>query len=177
MVNNDTLRRIRYVFDYNDTQMVGIFRLGGMQVTRQQLCEWLKKDDEEGYVVCNDPECSVFLNGLIIQNRGPKEDSPPAPDERLTNNMVLMKLKIALNLKSEDVLGIMLLAEFRISKHELSAFFRKPGHKHYRECLDQFLRNFLNGMKLKYRDKQVVEKVFDWADSTKSKKKKKKGKS
>jgi uncharacterized protein YehS (DUF1456 family) len=62
-----------------------------------------------------------------------------------------MKLKIALNLKAEDVLEILELAEFRISKHELSAFFRKPGHKHYRECKDQILRNFLQGMQLKYR--------------------------
>lgn len=170
MVNNDTLRRIRYVFDYNDTQMVGIFRLGGSQLTRDQLCNWLKKEEEEEYVVCEDKEFSVFLNGLIIQNRGLKGDSPPKPDERLTNNMVLMKLKIAMDLKSEDVLGIMQLAEFRVSKHELSAFFRKPGHKHFRECLDQFLRSFLNGMKLKYRDKQVVEKAFDWNESEKVKK-------
>jgi len=63
-----------------------------------------------------------------------------------------MKLKIALNLKAEDVLEIMELAGFLMSKHELSAFFRKPGHKHYRECKDQILRNFLKGMQLKYRN-------------------------
>ena len=62
-----------------------------------------------------------------------------------------MKLKIALNLKADDVLGILDLANFRISKHELSAFFRRPDHKHYRECKDQILRNFLKGIQLKYR--------------------------
>ncbi len=167
MLNNDTLRRIRYTFDFNDTKMIGMFRLGGLKVTREQLSNWLKKDDDPEFVECDDPSFSVFLNGLIIENRGAREEHPPQPDKKLTNNMVLMKLKIALDLKSEDVLAILQLAEFRISKHELSAFFRKPGHKHHRECLDQFLRNFLTGMKLKYRDKKTVAKPFEWGDRTK----------
>ena len=62
-----------------------------------------------------------------------------------------MKLKIALNMKADDVIAIMNLAECPLSKHELSAFFRRPGHKHYRECKDQFLRNFLQGLQSKYR--------------------------
>ena len=65
--------------------------------------------------------------------------------------MIFMKLKIALNLKAEDVLEVLALADLRISKHELSAFFRKPDNKHYRECKDQILRNFLKGLQLKYR--------------------------
>ncbi|MCK5739315.1 DUF1456 family protein, partial [bacterium] len=58
---------------------------------------------------------------------------------------------IALNLKAEDMLEILALAGFRMSKHELSAFFRKAGHKHFRVCKDQILRNFLKGAQLKYR--------------------------
>jgi len=60
-------------------------------------------------------------------------------------------LKIALDLKDEDILQLMTLADFSMSKHELSAFFRKPGHKNYRECKDQILRNFLQGVQLQYR--------------------------
>jgi len=62
-----------------------------------------------------------------------------------------MKLKIALNLKAEDVLAIMDLAGFPMSKPELSAFFRRPDHKHYRACQDQILRNFIKGVQHKYR--------------------------
>jgi uncharacterized protein YehS (DUF1456 family) len=62
-----------------------------------------------------------------------------------------MKLKIALNLQAEEVLIMLATAGFQMSKHELSAFFRKSTHKHYRECKDQILRNFLKGMQLKYR--------------------------
>ena len=60
-------------------------------------------------------------------------------------------MKIALNLQAEDMLEVMSSADFRMSKHELSAFFRKPEHKHYRECKDQILRHFLKGVQIKYR--------------------------
>jgi hypothetical protein len=66
-------------------------------------------------------------------------------------------LKIALDLQADDILEIMQRANFTISKHELSAFFRKPGHKHYRECQEQILRKFLKGAQLKYRESSEPE--------------------
>ncbi len=151
MNNNDVLRRIRYVFDFGDSKMIAIFGKADHEVTRGQVSDWLKKDDDPAYQECSDTELAIFLNGLINDKRGKREGAQPEPEKQLNNNIIFMKLKIALNLKAEDVLGILELAEFRISKHELSAFFRKPGHKHYRECKDQILRNFLQGMQLKYR--------------------------
>ena len=53
----------------------------------------------------------------------------------------------------------MALVDFTISKHELSAFFRKKGHKHYRECQEQILRNFLHGIQIEYRDKTDLESL------------------
>jgi uncharacterized protein YehS (DUF1456 family) len=77
--------------------------------------------------------------------------------------MVFMKLKIALNLKAEDVLEILELSSFKLSKHELSAFYRKPGHKHYRACKDQVLRNFLQGLQQKLRpDSTPSNEGFQW---------------
>ncbi len=151
MNNNDALRRIRYVFDFGDSKMIAIFGKADHEVTREQVSDWLKKDDDPAYKECSDTELAIFLNGLINDKRGKREGVQPEPEKRLNNNIIFMKLKIALNLKAEDVLEILELAEFRISKHELSAFFRKQGHKHYRECKDQILRNFLQGMQLKYR--------------------------
>lgn len=151
MLNNDILRRIRYTFNLDDSKMISIFGLADHQVTRAQVSDWLKKDDDPSFQECNDTEFAIFLNGFINKKRGKKEGAQPESEKILTNNIIFMKLKIALNLKAEDVLEIMELAEFRMSKHELSAFFRKPGHKHYRECKDQILRNFLIGMQLKYR--------------------------
>ncbi len=151
MNNNDVLRRIRYVFDFGDSKMIAIFGKADYEVTRGQVSDWLKKDDDPAYQECSDTQLAIFLNGLINNKRGKREGAQPEPEKLLNNNIIFMKLKIALNLKAEDVLEMLELAEFRISKHELSAIFRKPGHKHYRECKDQILRNFLQGMQLKYR--------------------------
>ncbi len=153
MTNNDILRRIRYIFDFDDSKMIAVFGLADHQVTREQISNWLKKDDDPSYQECSDTQLAIFLNGLINDKRGKKEGRQPEPEKRLTNNIIFMKLKIALNLKAADVLEIMDLANLRISKHELSAFFRRPDHKHYRDCKDQILRNFLKGMQLKYRTK------------------------
>ncbi len=152
MTNNDILRRLRYIFNFGDSKMIALFGLADHQVTREQISNWLKKDDDPAYHECRDTQLAIFLNGLINDKRGKKEGAQPEPEIHLTNNIIFMKLKIALNLRAEDVLKIMELAGFRMSRHELSAFFRKPGHKHYRECKDQILRNFLKGMQLKFRD-------------------------
>lgn len=154
MINNDILRRIRYTFDFNDSKMIELFGLAGLKVTREQISNWLKKDEDPAFKKCSDTELATFLNGLIIDRRGKKDGPQPQPEKRLTNNAIFMKLKIALDLKAEDVLDILNLSDVQISKHELSAFFRKPDHKHYRECKDQILRNFLNGLQLKYRDNE-----------------------
>ena len=151
MISNDVLRRLRYVFDFDDTKMIAIFAQADHDVTRVQISDWLKKEDDPAYQQCTDLLLATFLNGLINEKRGKKEGPNPVPEEKLTNNIIFNKLKIALNLKAEDVLALLELSELHISKHELSAFFRKPGHKHYRECKDQILRNFLNGLQLKYR--------------------------
>ncbi|MCD4734566.1 MAG: DUF1456 family protein [Bacteroidales bacterium] len=152
MTNNDILRRIRYTFDFSDPKMIAIFGLANLEVTREQVRDWLKKEDDPAYQNCTDIQLAIFLNGLINDKRGKKEGPQPKPEKRLTNNIIFRKLKIALDLKADDVLDILDLANLRISKHELSAFFRKPDHKHYRNCKDQILRNFLKGLQLKYRD-------------------------
>lgn len=151
MNSNDILRRIRFVFDFNDSIMMKLMSTKEQKVTRSEISDYLKKDDDPAQKKLCDTQLAVFLNHLIEEKRGKREGEKPAIENRLTNNMVFMKLKIALNLKAEDVLEILSLAGFKLGKHELSAFFRKPGHKHYRECKDQVLRNFLQGLQLKYR--------------------------
>lgn len=151
MTNNDVLRRIRYTFDFEDSEMIAIFGLAGLEVTRAGLSQWLKKDDDPDYTSCSDVQLAAFLNGLIISKRGKKEGPPVEPETSLNNNIIFRKLRIALNLQSEEVIGLLKKSDFRISKHELSAFFRRPDHKHYRECKDQVLRYFLKGIQLQYR--------------------------
>lgn len=157
MNNNDILRRIRFIFDFSDSKMIALFGLADHQVTREQISDWLKKEDDPAYQECADTQLAIFLNGLIIDKRGKNSGPQPEPEQRLNNNIIFRKLKIALNLQAEDILEILTAAQVRISKHELSAFFRRAEHKHYRDCNDQILRKFLNGLQLKYRGEKPEE--------------------
>jgi len=151
VTNNDVLRRIRYAFDFNDSKMIAIFARADYEVTREQVSAWLKSDDDPAFEKCRDQQLAVFLNGLINDRRGKREGDQPEPERRLNYNIIFRKLKIALNLTAEEILAIFELTNVCLSKHELSAFFRKPSHKNYRECQSQVLRNFLMGIQLKYR--------------------------
>lgn len=64
----------------------------------------------------------------------------------MTNNDILKKLRVALKLRDEDIIEILKLVDFEVSKSELSALFRAEDHPNYKECGDQLLRNFLNGL-------------------------------
>ena len=158
MNNNDVLRRIRYTFNFDDSKMMSLFGMGTYPATREEISAWLKKDDDPDFRECADTLLAAFLNGLIIDRRGKKESEQPKPEKRLNNNIVFRKLKIALDLQAEDILAILALADVHISKHELSAFFRKPDHKHYRDCKDQILRNFLSGVQTRYRNNVYLKK-------------------
>jgi len=151
MNNNDVLRKIRYTFDYSDDQMMEIFAQADLTVSREQVCNWLKSDEDENFVSLHDKMLATFLNGFINLKRGKREGEQPKPEKTLNNNLILRKIKIALALRDEDMVNILQLADLKVSKHEINAFFRKPGQSQYRLCLDQFLRNFLYGMQLKYR--------------------------
>jgi uncharacterized protein YehS (DUF1456 family) len=145
--------------------MMAIFASAELKVTREQVSAWLKKEDDTGYVNCNDSQLASFLNGLINEKRGKKDGAKVIPEKRLTNNIILTKLKIAFNLKAEDIIELLEKVNYRISKPELSAFSRKPDHKHYRECKDQILRNFLQGLDnlhhVKRRAKVATEKYSE----------------
>lgn len=160
MTNNDTLRSLRYTFDLNDSKMIKLCALGGLTVSREQVSNWLKREDDPDYVSLKGSEFASFLNGFIIKKRGKREGPPPEPENWMTNNLILKKLKIALELKSTDIQALLELSNFPISDHELSAFFRKRDHKHFRQCQDQFLRLFLKGLQLTHRpeEKEDVSK-------------------
>lgn len=69
----------------------------------------------------------------------------------MTNNDIFKKLRVALMLRDDQIVEILELVDFRISKSELGAFFRDEKHENYMECGDQVLRNFLNGLVIHLR--------------------------
>ncbi|MEC7119070.1 MAG: DUF1456 family protein [Pseudomonadota bacterium] len=152
MINNDVLRSIRYILNISDAQLTEIASLGGATMSEADIVPMLKKDDEDGFVHCDDDLMAAFLDGLVYFKRG-KDDSRPTPANTLpmSNNIVLKKLRVAFELKEDDMHDIMHSVDFAVSKPEMSALFRKYGHSNYRECGDQFLRNFLKGLTLRVR--------------------------
>ncbi|HEK0711984.1 TPA: DUF1456 family protein [Proteus mirabilis] len=147
MQNNYVLRSVRYMLDFSDGHIVDIMKLADFTATKEQVNQWLKKDDDPAFVECDDMALGHFLNGLIFYRRGKDEKYPtPEVEKRITNNIILKKLRVAFELKDMDMINIYELADFRVSKPELSAIFRKPGHKNYRNCGDQLVRYFLKGL-------------------------------
>ncbi|PKR76724.1 DUF1456 domain-containing protein [Halalkalibacillus sediminis] len=173
MDNNDILIRLRYALDIKDSDMIEMFKLGGVEVTKEELLKILTKSEEdldgeedyeveaknEEHIKCTNSMLESFLNGMITFKRGaqePKPGQPSKPDRSIknhssVNNVMLKKVKIALSLTTEDIIDIFEDAGVTITKGELSAFLRKEGHKNYKEFGDQFARNFLRGLTIKYR--------------------------
>lgn len=76
----------------------------------------------------------------------------------LSNNDILKKLRVALSLKNDDIIEILALADFEITKGALGDLFRNEAHPNYVEAGDQILRNFLNGLIIKNRGKMETPK-------------------
>lgn len=151
MTNNDLLRRLRYALNLNGVSIAELCLLAGYEIGPTDVLKFLKKEDEHGFVVCDDTVMCSFLDGLIISRRGPRNNSPgrsPISDGQLNNNLILRKLRIALELNDSEMIEVFRQAEVAISKAELSALFRGVGQRNFKECGDQLLRNFVRGLTL-----------------------------
>lgn len=162
-MNNYYLRRLRYAMAFDDKAMLSIFSHANFKLAPSELKRYLAKEDDKEFVLLPDYLLIIFLDGFIQSRRGKREGAAElsqvesvkqARSVDLTNNLILNKTKIAFALKSEDLIELLALADFRISKAEMSAFFRKTTHRNYRECGNQLLRNLLTGITLKYRGKE-----------------------
>ena len=154
MINNDVLRSVRYMLDLGDAHVANLIAMAdpSVELEREEVQAYLRRDDEPGFAPLSDRLLGLFLDGLVIHCRGPREDAAPrAPEKRVNNNAVLKKLRVAFELKDVDLRAIFEAAGHPISKPELSALFRQPGHKNFRLCGDQLLRYFLRGLTLRVR--------------------------
>ncbi len=154
MINNDVLRSIRYMLDLGDGKVAEIAALAdpAFVIGKDEVRGFLLKEDDADYLECSDAVLAHVLDGLIVHLRGRDDNQPPRPVERrISNNVVLKKLRVAFELKDVDLHAIFAAAGFPVAKPELSALFRQPGHKNFRRCGDQLLRNFLKGLTLRVR--------------------------
>jgi uncharacterized protein YehS (DUF1456 family) len=150
MNNNEMIKRLRFILDVDDAAIAECFTLGGCSMTVDGVLAFFKAEDEELYQLCDDAQMTRFLDGLIIFRRGPSKEGLRNP-VALTNNIILKKVRIALELEARDLDNAFMLADCELSPHEISSFFRKPGTKHFVACTDEVLERFFSGLSLYFR--------------------------
>lgn len=156
MLNNDVLRRLRYMLDLKPAQLVEIFNLADYPQEPARLRQLLRKDDHPEFLACDDATLGYFLNGLIAYRRGKDPARPLAPPELpLSNNAILKSLRVAFALKDQDVQALLAESDLKLSTTEISALFRQRDHRNYRPCGDQLLRRFLRSLSLRLRPREL----------------------
>ena len=144
---NEILYRIQQALNLTTEEMMETYKLEAYPMEASHLESLLKRRHDEGFMLCSYEELGVFLDGLVTLKRGP---SPKKTNEgeviELTNNLILKKLRIALELKEAETEIIFGLAERELSKQHLASLFRKEGHKNFKACSDEMLMAFLEGL-------------------------------
>ena len=147
MKTNDILYKIQKALNLSQEEMLEAYKLADYKIEASHLDSLLKRRQDEGSKLCSYEELGVFLDGFVILKRGPspkKTNNNEAVE--LTNNLILKKLRIALELKEAETEIIFSLGEAELSKQQLASLFRKEGHKNFKECSDELLMAFLEGM-------------------------------
>ena len=152
MDNNTILRAVRFALRLEDQDVARVFRLGGARLNVDDVLPRMGRSDEPGAIYCEDDLLEAFLDGLIVERRGPPPaGGSPRVRQPLTNNEVLKKLRIALEMRETDVMDAVRKGGSALSAGEVRALFRAPAHRHHRPCGDQLLRCFLRGVTLQLR--------------------------
>ena len=147
MNNNELLRLLRKLLSANETAMAEVFALGEESVDPDSAGALLKHENEPGFLPCNDEALARFMEGLVIRQRGRKDPAAPlAVEWPLDNNRLLKKLRVAYELQDDAMHTILAESGQELSKQELSALFRSPGHRNFQPCSDQVLRAFIKGL-------------------------------
>ena len=151
MKPSEVIKSIKDALNLNRRQILHIYELEDYPITLDRIDAILKNRSKKNSANATYEELGVFLDGLISYKRG-KKDTPPPQDVILDNNLILKKLRVALNLKEFEIAMIFELADFEISKNLIKDFFRNPNHPKFKECDNKTLKAFLDGLNEFYFD-------------------------
>ncbi len=147
MNTNDILYKIQKGLNLSSEDMLKAYDLEAYDMDETHLDALLKRHQEKDYKLCSYEELGVFLDGLVVLKRGPSPKTSNSDEAvELTNNLILKKLRIALELKEAETEIIFSLGEAELTKQQLASLFRKEGHKNFKECSDELLNAFLDGL-------------------------------
>jgi uncharacterized protein YehS (DUF1456 family) len=144
---NEILYRIQKALHLTTEEMLEAYKLEEYKMDASHLDSLLKRRQEKGFMLCSYEELGVFLDGLVTFKRGPspKKSTDDAVVE-LTNNLILKKLRIALELKEAETEIIFGLADIELTKQQLASLFRKETHKNFKPCSAELLMAFIEGL-------------------------------
>jgi uncharacterized protein YehS (DUF1456 family) len=144
---NDILYKITTALSLTNKEILEIYKLEDYNMSEEHLEALLKKRVDKGFEECSYEELGVFLDGLVTFKRGPSPKRPNSDEAvPLTNNLILKKLRIALELKEPETEIIFGLGDATLGKQELKSLFRKESHKNFKACPDALLMAFLEGL-------------------------------
>ena len=154
---NDILFKIKTALSLDDKMIIDAYALVGHEMSQDRLTNILKRHQDRGYAEATYEELGLFLDGLVVLKRG---ESSTLKDEdevvELTNNLILKKLRVALELKEPQLLILFGLADVTITKRQIGSLFRKEGGKNFKLCSDELLFSFLEGLDEFFYDGEEV---------------------
>ena len=150
MENNYILKKMMEALSLTKVDVLKSYKLVDKKITQEDVDDILTDKTDEKFVLLSDEGLELFLNGFIAYKRGPSDKKGKSKKVEFSNNLILKKLKIALNLKDEDLIAIFANDGLEITKSQLTAYCRREGHQNYRKCSDALLKRFLNGCKTLY---------------------------
>jgi len=154
---NEILYRIQKALGLSLEEMLEAYKLEAYPMNEAHLKSLLKRRQDKGFMLCSYEELGVFLDGLITFKRGPSPKKPNNDEAiELTNNLILKKLRIALELKEPEIEIIFGLADIELTKQQLASLFRKESHKNFKPCSDELLMAFIEGLDEFYYDGEEV---------------------
>lgn len=147
LTTNDILYKIKKALGLTEEQIIEAYTLEGFNMNPEHLQGLLKPRKNRSYVPSTYEELGIFLDGLVTLKRGRSSQQKDESEEVvLTNNLVLKKLRAALELKEFEIQIVFELVDVELSKQQLSSLFRKEGHKNFKPCSDELLTAFLDGL-------------------------------
>lgn len=144
---NEILYRIQKALNLSIDEMIKAYKLENHTMEPSHLESLLMRRLDKGFMLCSYEELGIFLDGLVTLKRGPSPiKSTQEEAVELTNNLILKKLRIALNLKEAETEIIFGLADVELSKQQMASLFRRENHKNFKVCSNELLMAFLDGL-------------------------------
>ena len=154
---NEILYKIQKALSLTEKEMLDIYALEEYNISETEIKSLLTRRQEKDFKICSYEALGVFLDGFITFKRGASPKKSETKEAiALSNNLILKKLRIALELKEAELEIIFGLADIELSKQQLSSLFRKESHKNFKLCSDTLLMSFLEGLDEFYYDGKEI---------------------